>query len=68
MQKMSKKAVYAVYDGDTFVAMGTSRELSELLGVKPETISWLSTPTYWSRRKNPEKGRVVIRVEDEEWN
>ena len=58
--------VYALYDGDTFVDIGTAKELGELLGIKPKNVSWLATPAYRKRRHHPEKGRVVIRLEDED--
>ena len=43
---MNKEKVYALYRGEKFLAIGTKKELAELLGVKVETISFYGTPAY----------------------
>ena len=35
---------YVVYRGDEVVAHGTAEECAEAMGVRPETVRWLSTP------------------------
>ena len=56
---------YALYHGDKFVAIGTAEELAEVQDVKPDTIKFYASPSYYNRRKNPEKGIVVVRLDDE---
>lgn len=63
---MSREACYAVYDGDTFITLGTAKEVAQELGIKPESVSWLTSPTYKKRVKNSDKRRIVIRVDDDD--
>lgn len=52
----SRNAIYTVYKGEEHLVTGTQRECAEKLGVKPEYIHWLVTPTGKKRqasRKNP---------------
>lgn len=56
---------FAVYKGDDLLAIGTSKECGLKLGVKPETIKWMTTPTGKKRfesRKNKSKGMTAIRL------
>lgn len=46
---MSQKAQYAMYQGDELLAVGTKQQLSELLGIKVETVSWYAS--FSARRK-----------------
>ena len=62
-----KKIEYAVYQGDKLLAVGTADECAEELGIKPETVRWMTYPTAKRRlteRKRPERARVVVRLED----
>lgn len=63
------KPEYAVYKGETLLAMGTAAECAETLNVKPEYIRWLTMPTAKRRlakRKNPDNCTVGFRLDDEE--
>jgi len=40
---------YALSHGDEFIAEGTAKELAEIEGVTPKTISFYSTPVYMKR-------------------
>ncbi|WP_342435941.1 hypothetical protein NSS79_20680 [Paenibacillus sp. FSL L8-0436] len=49
---------FAVYKGEEMLAMGTAAECAKVMGVNPEYIRWLTTPTAKRRlakRKNPDK-------------
>ncbi|MEC0169887.1 hypothetical protein [Paenibacillus graminis] len=49
---------YAVYKGENLLAIGTAQKCAKELGVHPEYIRWLTTPTAKRRlakRKNPDK-------------
>ena len=59
---MKKEKIYALYKGDSFIAMGTKKELADYLGVTVRTISFYSTPTHKRRNKN---GYRVYRIEDD---
>lgn len=69
---MSKQHEFALYAGDTFVSVGTAKELAKELEVKPNTIRFLSTPSYQRRmasRKKPTgraKYTVKLGLPDEE--
>lgn len=54
-----KKMLYALYKGDEFLDIGTKYELAEMLGVKPETITFYASPTYQKRTKD---GYVAERI------
>ena len=60
---VKEPAIYAVYDGDTFLTMGTADQLAVELNVKRRTIIWLASATYKNRKKDGENGRILIRVE-----
>lgn len=52
---------YALYRGEDLVAMGTVSELSEELGVKPQTVLFYGTPSYLNRT-NELKSRRLVRI------
>lgn len=57
-----KKKYYAIYKGDEFICMGYKEECAEYLGVKPNTITFWTAPSYKKRaahRKNPMLAIVV---------
>jgi hypothetical protein len=55
---------YAVYKGDTFLCQGTKEECARYLNVKPDTIYFMTTPTYKKRRENGDNHLIVIKVEE----
>lgn len=67
MKKLENKMkIYALYHGDTFLKVGTKKELAEYLGVKEQTIYFYTTEIY-AKRKNYDfrNSYLVIEVEDE---
>lgn len=59
---MNKEKIYALYRGEKFIAVGTKKELAELLNVKVETISFYATPAY-KKRTNEAKGRRLVCID-----
>lgn len=60
---------FAIYKGDTFMFIGTAEYCAKIMGVKPEFIKWLTTPTAKKRfenRKDKSKALTAVRLEDEE--
>ena len=57
---MNKENIYALYRGEKFLAIGTKKELAELLGVKVETISFYGTPAYKKRINQAKSRRLVL--------
>ena len=55
---------YAVYRGDELICVGTAKECAEELGVKVNTIYWMSNPAYHKRAK--ENWTIVTRLEDDD--
>ncbi|KGX84462.1 hypothetical protein [Pontibacillus litoralis] len=56
---------YAIYKGEKLLCIGTKEECAKELGVQPEYIYWLTTPTAKRRlesRRNPEKCTVGIKL------
>jgi hypothetical protein len=59
---------YAVYKGDNFMYIGTSKECAEFLGVQTNTIFFYASKAYKKRlekTKNPQDPVIVIKIEDE---
>ena len=67
---MKKEKYFALYKGDTFIDLGTAKELSKKYNVKPETIRYLSTPANLKRimdRKNPKfNALITVKIDDME--
>ena len=55
--------IYAIYKGDEIIAMGTRKELSELLKVKIRTINYWASPANYKRDKG--KRKIAIKVDEE---
>lgn len=56
--------VYAFYDGDRFIDIGTIDELSKKYGYNKNTIGFYSSPTYFKRTNG--NGKLLIELKDEE--
>ena len=54
---------YALYEGDTFIACGTMKEISFETGLKINTIAFYGSKKYRDRLKNPEEGMMLIKIE-----
>ena len=68
---MIKERIYALYVGDTFIDVGTAKEIAERQGITPKTVQYLSTPAYLrkleTRKKTSKKGyQICIKVDMEE--
>ena len=57
---------YTIYKGDNFICQGTKEECAKYLNVKPDTISFMTTPTYRKRRNESDNSLIVLVVDDEE--
>lgn len=51
---------YAFYDGEKLVMIGTVKEISEEMEIKPSTVRFYSTPSYLKRTGG--RGRVVVLI------
>jgi hypothetical protein len=54
---------YAIYKGENLLFIGTPRQCAAHLGIKLESIYWLSSPANHRRDKGNRK--IVIKLEDE---
>lgn len=57
---------YAIYKGDTFLFIGTAEECAERMGVKPDFVKWLTTPTgkrRFEQRKDKSKALTAVKLE-----
>lgn len=50
--------LYALYKGDDFIDIGTSKELAKIMGVKQETI-WFYASELWKERSKCESWVLV---------
>lgn len=57
------KSVYAIYQGDEFLDLGTAEKMSKKFNVRKETITFWNSPAHKRRVKN--KGKVAVRIDDE---
>ena len=64
MRKPRKNPDYALYKGDTFIMIGTIKEIAWYLGVSERTVHFYASPTYMKRNKD--NHYIVIRIEDDE--
>ena len=66
---MSKVKEYALYKGDTFIDLGTIKELAKKLGVNERTVQYYVTPSHLKRcQKHDENGNylIVIKLDEED--
>ena len=56
--------LYALYNDDEFIALGTYRQLEELTGIKHETLRFYGSPSYM--RRTGGRGYVLVRIEMED--
>lgn len=55
---------YALYKGDTLIAIGTVREIAEQTGLSVHTIRYYGTPSY--RKRAPgHHNTILIKLEDD---
>lgn len=54
---------YAMYHGDKFIAIGTTKELAKLLKVKTRTIQFYRTTAYQKRTAG--KGFIFVDLGEE---
>ena len=55
---------FAIYRGDKFVDVGTLDELAARTGLKKETLRFYATSVH--RKRRPEDGVIVFRLEEED--
>jgi hypothetical protein len=60
-RKKRHPTMYAAYDGDEFLDMGTANELAVILGIKPESVQWQASRTGVARSMKHGR-RMIIRV------
>lgn len=69
MWKYKKKGrwVYAMYKGDECLAIGTSDEICEKMGIKKNTFGFYRTKTYLKRAKdlNWKNYKTIVRIDNE---
>lgn len=67
---MSKVKEYALYKGDTFIDLGTAKELAEKYNVTPKRIRYLSTLANRRRiektKKDVSNALISVKIDDVE--
>lgn len=53
---------YALYKGDTLLAIGTPLQIAYKMGVKLRTITFYKTPTYKRRRSKGKNYRELVEI------
>ena len=64
---MKKPKEYALYKGDTCLAIGTIEELSKKFNVQKKTLHFYKAPAHLKRAEKSSKGnyRVLVRIDEE---
>lgn len=60
---------YAVYKGEELIVIGSVKECAEFMGVKPDYIYWMTTPTAKRRhaaRANTDRCTTAIKLQEDE--
>lgn len=68
MWKYKKKGrwVYAMYKGDECLAIGTSDDICEQMGIKKSWFHFMRTKTYAKRMENSKRAyRTIVRIDNE---
>jgi hypothetical protein len=60
------QSCHAIYQGDTFIDLGTLEELSEKLNISKKNLQWYKTPAAKKRISGERNGYIVIKIEDDE--
>lgn len=55
---------YTIYKGDDYICQGTRDECAKYLDVKPDTISFMTTPIYKKRREGGDNYLIVLVTDD----
>lgn len=55
---------YTIYKGDDYICQGTREECAKYLNVKPDTISFMTTPIYKKRREGGDNYLIVLVTND----
>lgn len=58
----ANEGVFALYKGDTFIDIGTAKELAKKMNVQPKFIKYLSTPANLKRIEERKKYNSLITV------
>ncbi len=58
-----KEGLYAIYKGDTFIDVGTAKELARSQGIKVKTVQFYASGASKRRAGASTNRIVVVRVE-----
>ena len=53
---------YALYKGDTLLAIGNISQIANKMGVKYRTIAFYKTPVYLKRRETGKNYRELVEI------
>ena len=54
------KKEYALYRGEEFIDIGTSKELAEKLNITVKSVQWYASCNRWKNTVNGRKNRITI--------
>ena len=64
MSKHKKRWVYAMYKGEECLAIGTSEEICEQMGISMKTFYFFRTNWYKGLLKKSKNRRFIIKLEE----
>lgn len=63
---MNRRKCYALYKGDTLLAIGNVFEIAEKMNISVNTVHFYGMPVYKKRVKNSDKRRELIVIDEKE--
>lgn len=63
-----KSKIYAAYQGEEILCIGTIKEISKKLNMKESTVTWHGNPAAQKRREKRKTGNLfmIIEIKDDE--
>lgn len=58
--------IYAIYDDDEFITVGTSEEVAKELGIAVSTVYFLTSKTHHKRYREGQAKRIAIKWKEQE--
>lgn len=57
---------YALYKGDEFVTIGTIEEIANFLGIKIESVKFMTYPTHKKRSESRTNASILVDLDEAE--
>lgn len=59
---MRNEKHFALYRGDSYLCMGTLKEIAKEQGIKPESVRFFKSPSYQKRVRRYDQKHFLVEV------